>query len=349
MTLTVGVMGATGATGAELLRLLAGHPEAEIAWASSRRQAGTPVSRVHPNLAQLDRLTLEDPDTLEDADGLDVLFCATPHGTTGEQADRLAAAARVVVDLSSDFRLDDPDAYEATYGQPHPAPERLSAAAYGLPELDRSRIGKADWIAGPGCLATASQLALLPLARQDLIGEGPVVIDGKIGSTAAGTGGGRWSSHAARTATVRAYAPAGHRHEAEIRQGLFDGDGPPLWFSAHAVDMPRGILVTAHVPTPPDTDRRTLHRALLRAYGEEPFVDVLAGRARPGGVPEPRFVAGTNRAQVAAVPREDGTGAVVLCAIDNLGKGAAGSAVQSTNLRFELPETTGLTAQAAFP
>lgn len=346
MSVTAGVLGATGATGAELLRLLAGHPDVEIAWASSRRHAGTPAARVHPNLGELDRLVLEDPSTLPD---VDVLFCATPHGTTGERADELEAAAGLVVDLSSDFRLNDPAVYEATYGREHPAPDRLDAVAYGLPEIDRSRLDKAPWIAGPGCLATAGQLALAPLARAGLIAEGPVVLDAKIGSTAGGTGGGRWSSHAARTATVRPYAPTGHRHEAEIRQSLFDGAGPPLWFSAHAVDMPRGVLMTAHVPTPEGTDRRTLHRSLLEAYGEEPFVDVLPGRAGPGGVPEPRFVAGTNRAQVAALARAGEDAGVVLCAIDNLGKGAAGSAVQSMNVSLGFPETRGLEARAAFP
>lgn len=346
MTRQVGVLGATGATGGELLRLLAGHPETDIAWASSRRHTGTPVDRVHPNLPALRETRFEDPDTLP---SLDVLYCATPHGTTGERSESLADAADLVVDLSSDFRLDDPDAYEATYGQPHPVPERLPAAAYGLPELGRERIRKAAWIAGPGCLATAAQLALAPLVDAELLGQGPIVLDGKIGSTAGGTSGGRWSAHATRAATVRPYAPTGHRHEAEIQQHCFPHEPRELWMSAHAVDMPRGILCTAHVPTPEGTTRRDLHRALLARYNEEPFVDVLPGRARPGGVPEPRFVTGTNRAQVAALPREDADGAVVLCAIDNLGKGAAGSAVQSMNVHLGLPEAAGLEAQAAFP
>lgn len=344
MTITVGVLGATGAAGGELLRLLDAHPDTDLAWASSRSKAGARISRVHPNLG-LD-LRLEAPDPLPD---VDVLFCATPHGTTSQRADALEQAAGLVVDLSSDFRLDDPDAYEHAYGEEHPAPERLPATAYGLPELSREGLDKASWIAGPGCLATAAQLALAPLVREDLLGQGPVTVDAKVGSTAGGTARSRWSGHAARTATVRPYAPAGHRHEAELDAHLFEGDPPEVWFSAHAVDMPRGVLATVHAPTPPDTDPRALHRAVLAAYNEEPFVDVLPGRAGPGGVPEPRFVAGTNRAQVAVVDREDVDAAVALCAIDNLGKGAAGSAVQSMNAHLGLDEARGLDQRAAFP
>ncbi len=344
-TLEAGVLGATGATGGELLRLIDAHPRLEPAWASSRRQDGVPVDRVHPHLPRLTDLRFEDPTEIPQ---LDVLFCATPHGTTMKRADQLAQRARTVVDLSSDYRLDDANAYETTYGSPHPDPERLPTAAYGLPEIQRDPLREAEWIAAPGCIATASQLALAPLVREDLLGDGPVVIDAKIGSTAGGAEGGRWSAHAARANTVRPYAPAGHRHEAEIQQNLFPEAKQRLWMSAHAVDMPRGILATAHAPLSEDVDPRGLRRAALGTYQQEAFVDVLAGRARPGGVPEPRFVVGTNRAQVALVPRDDG-GCVALCAIDNLGKGAAGSAVQSLNVRRGWPETLGLEHQVGFP
>lgn len=346
MTVEVGLLGATGTTGGEVLRYLHRHPEAEVTWAGSTSRAGTPIDRIHPQLAGVNDLILQDPTELP---SVDVLFTAVPHGTTAERIDALGEACGVLVDLSSDFRLRDPEAYRAAYGRDHPTPEHLAQAAYGLPEVERSRIAKSDLIAGPGCLATASILALLPLARAGLIGQGPIALDGKIGSTAGGTGGGRWSNHATRSATVRPYAPIGHRHEAEIQQALFHQAPAQLWFSAHAVDMPRGILLTAQVPVVEGTGRRELHRSLLEAYGEEPFVTVLPGRPEPGGVPEPRFVAGTNRAQVAAVARQDGSGAVVLCAIDNLGKGAAGSAIQAMNVRLGLEETLGLQEVAAFP
>jgi N-acetyl-gamma-glutamyl-phosphate/LysW-gamma-L-alpha-aminoadipyl-6-phosphate reductase len=325
------------------LRLIVEHPQFEAAWASSRSRAGTPVTCVHPNLQEAS-LRLSTPDEVPD---LDVLFCATPHGTTASQADRLRDRADLVVDLSADFRLDDAKTYQRVYGQPHPAPDRLGEAAYGLPELDRDPIRTRSWIAGPGCIATASQLALNPVAGLDSVREAPIVVDAKIGSSAAGSGASRWASHAARSATVRPYAPTGHRHAAEIRQNVLP-EGAELRLAAHAVDLPRGVLATAHLATREALDRRTLQRALQDAYADEPFVDVLAGRERPGGVPEPTFVAGTSRAQVAAVPRE-GAGAVVLCAIDNLDKGAAGSAIQSANLALGLEETSGPTAQAGFP
>lgn len=346
MTLQAGILGASGTTAGELLRYLSTHPEVELTWVSSRSLTGRPVTQAHPHLSGSEPLTFSDPSEIPE---LDVLFTATPHGTTGERMPELLEGAGTVIDLSSDFRLASPETYEATYGQAHPNPELLASAAYGLPELERERIAKSTLIAGPGCLATASILALTPLARAGLVGEGPVVLDGKIGSTAGGTGGGRWGSHAARSGTVRPYAPVGHRHEAEIQQACFPGGEQPLWFSAHATDMTRGILMTTHVPLAAPTDRRTLHRILLEAYQGEPFVDVLPGRPGPGGVPEPRFVAGTNRAQLAAMPRKDGQGAVVLCAIDNLGKGAAGSAIQSMNIRHGLDETAGLDQAAAFP
>lgn len=337
----VGILGATGPVGAEAARLIVTHPELELAWASSREHASRPLATVHPHLAGATQLRFSKPEPVPE---LDALVCATPHGVTGSIAEDLLDPVGHVVDLSSDFRLIDPELYEETYGEEHPAPELLAEAAYGLPELSRQRLDTAGILAGPGCLATASILALSPLAEHGLVGEGPVVVDAKIGSTAAGNAGGRWSSHAVREATVRPYAPTGHRHEAEIQQAVDAVD--ELRFSAHAVDMPRGVLATVHVDT--DADRKQLRAALLDAYNEEAFVDVLPGRAGPGGVPEPRFVAGTNRAQVAALPRENG-GAVVLCAIDNLGKGAAGTGVQLVNARLGYPETLGLEARAPFP
>ena len=322
------------------------HPDVDLCYASSRRHAGTPVPAIHPHLAGSTDLVFASSEPVPD---LDVLFTATPHGVSAAMMDDLLGRARTVIDLSSDFRLRDAELYERTYKRKHAAAHLLGEAAYGLAELERDRIAKARLIAGPGCLATSAILAIFPLAREGLIGDGPITLDGKIGSTAAGADGGTWSSHAFRAHTVRPYAPVGHRHEAEVRQALFDNSDRALWFSAHATDMTRGILQTAHVPIVEGTDQRTLHRALLRAYGAEPFVQVLSGRPTPGALPEPRFVAGTNRAQVAAVARPRGDGAVVLCAIDNLGKGAAGSAVQAMNIRLGLAETRGLTAVAAFP
>lgn len=346
MSVRVGILGASGLTGAELMRYLARHPDVELVWASSRRHANTPVAAVHPHLLGAVDLTFSQP---EPVPALDLLFAATPHGTTASMADHLLTRADVVIDLSSDFRLRDAARYEATYRREHAAPHLLDEAAYGLAEVDRSAIAKANLIAGPGCLATSAILSLLPLTRAGLVGEGPITLDGKIGSTASGAESGTWSSHAFRVHTVRPYAPLGHRHEAEVRQEVFGGSDRPLWFSAHATDMTRGILQTAQVPLVEGTSQRDVHRAFLKAYNDEPFVTVLAGRRQPGGLPEPRFVAGTNNAHVAALARPDGSGAVVLTAIDNLGKGAAGSAVQAMNVRLGLPEDRGLRTIAAFP
>lgn len=201
MTRRVGILGASGVTGGELLRLLADHPDVELAWASSRRFEGQPVTVAHPHLAGATELTFSAPEPVPE---LDVLLTATPHGATGARMSSLLHRAGTVIDLSSDFRLRDPAAYERTYGRAHPSPQLLAEAAYGLPELERDRIAKARLVAGPGCLATSAILALRPLAQAGLVGPGPVTLDGKIGSTASGPTGvfGR-ATRCARTRCVR--------------------------------------------------------------------------------------------------------------------------------------------------
>jgi len=330
---TAVVVGGSGFTGGELLRLLAGHPEFESVQATSRSYERKTVGHVHPNLRELD-LRFTDPADLESAD---VLFACTPHGVSMERIDAFTDAADTVVDLSADFRLPDADAYEQWYDG-HVAPEYLDDAVYGLVELTREELPGAALIAAGGCNATATILGLKPLVDSGVVGSGDrVVVDVKVGSSEGGAGGGAASSHPERSGVVRPYAPTGHRHEAEIEAYL----GTSVAFTVHAVDMTRGASATCHAFPGEPVGRRELWDAYRTAYAEEPFVRTVAG----GGVyryPEPKAVAGTNHAEV-GFELDAGNGRVVsFSAIDNMTKGSAGQAVHAANVALGFEETAGL-------
>ncbi len=343
----VAVAGASGYVGGELLRLLLDHPEADVVQATSERLAGQPLHRAHPHLRGVDgpRFT-----RLEELEPCDVLFLALPHGSAARSIDRYADLAERVVDCSADFRLRDPDAYARWYGEPHPAPAWLERFAYGLPELGRERLAGARWISGVGCNATAVNLALLPLARSGLLNRaGTVVAEVKVGSSEGGASAGAGSHHPVRSAVVRSYAPVGHRHAAEVAQAFPEVD---LHLSITAVELVRGALATCHVlldPDEPAPDEREVLRAYHRAVADEPFVDVVHERAGAYRHPEPKLLWGTNRADVGFALDPGGRRLVALCALDNLGKGAAGSAVQCLNLSMGWDETAGLAARGLHP
>jgi N-acetyl-gamma-glutamyl-phosphate/LysW-gamma-L-alpha-aminoadipyl-6-phosphate reductase len=333
-SLTASVVGGSGFTGGELLRLLAGHPEFEVVQATSRSYTNKTVGHQHPNLRGMD-LRFSDP---EDLDSVDVLFAATPHGVSMERIDRFREAAGTVVDLSADFRLDSEAQYDEWYDG-HDRPELLEKAEYALPELNRENLEGAEIVASGGCNATATIVGLLPLFEEGVLsGDERVVVDVKVGSSEGGAGGGEASSHPERSGVVRPYAPTGHRHEAEIEQFL----GVSVSFTVHAVDMIRGASATCHVFPDERVSKGDLWGAYRGQYEDEPFVDLVAGGGGVYRYPEPKAVAGTNRAEVGFELDPGNERLVVFSAIDNMMKGSAGQAVHAANVALGLEETAGL-------
>ncbi|SNZ15660.1 N-acetyl-gamma-glutamyl-phosphate reductase [Natronoarchaeum philippinense] len=341
--LTAGVVGASGFTGGELLRLLAGHPEFEIAQATSRSYTGKSVGSVHPNLRGTHSdLRFTDPEELE---SVDVLFTATPHGVSMGQIDEFQAAADTVVDLSADFRLDAEAQYDEWYDG-HDRPELLAEAEYALPEINRENLKGAELIASGGCNATATILGLHPLIEDGVLdGSEQVVVDVKVGSSEGGAGGGDASSHPERSGVVRPYAPTGHRHEAEIEQFL----GLDVSFTCHAVDMTRGASATAHVFPNGPVSKGDLWSAYRGAYEDEPFMRMAAGGSGVYRYPEPKAVAGTNYGEVGFELDPSNKRVVVFSAIDNMMKGSAGQAVHAANVALGIEETAGLEFQGLHP
>jgi N-acetyl-gamma-glutamyl-phosphate reductase len=338
----VAVLGATGYTGVELLRLLARHPGVELAYLSSEQYRDRRASDVYPFLAGVVDGPLGPPDAVAAASAAEVVFTALPHGAAAPLVRDLVGRGVRVLDLSADFRLRDPAVYGRWYAT-HPAPELLARAVYGLPELHRERIRGARLVACPGCYPTGALLGLAPLARAGLITDAPV-IDAKSGTTGAGRGAKVEQLFAEVNENFRPYGLDGHRHLPEIEQELRAAGAPcaPL-FVPHLLPVSRGILSTMYVRT--SAGRPALDALFAKAYGGEPFV-VLRGDGPP---PELREVRGTNRCVVGWRWDETSRQAIVMTAIDNLGKGASGQAVQCLNLLLGLPETTGLEAPALVP
>jgi len=341
MTLQVSIVGGSGYTGGELLRLLSMHPQAEVAQVSSRRLIGQPIHRSHPNLrGHLNTLYC----VPEEVEPCDVLFLCMPHGKAAGDIERWRGLAPLVIDLSADFRLRDAQNYQSWYGDEHPSPEVLAEATYGLPEISRERLAGASLISGVGCNATAMTLALLPLARAGLIKRG--IADLKVGSSEAGAEASAGSHHPVRARTVRTYSPSGHRHLAEVFQSLGDLD---LDATVTAVDMVRGVLCTAHIEPTQRVETKDLWKLYRGAYKDEPFVRIVADRSGPNRFPDPRIVVGSNHADVGFSIDERSGRIIALCAIDNLVKGAAGSAVQSMNIALGFNETDGLSFPGLHP
>lgn len=342
--ISVGIVGATGYTGVELLRLLASHPQVEIAAVTSRGDAGTPVAGMFPNLRGVVDLDFVAPE-VEQLGECAAVFFATPHGVAHALAGPLLERGVRVIDLSADFRIRDAEVWAHWYGQAHGAPQWLDEAVYGLPELNRERIRKARLLAVPGCYPTAVSLGLLPLLQARAIDPGDIIADAKSGVSGAGRKAQVGGLFAEVGENFRAYGSAGHRHLPEIRQTLETVAGGPvgLVFQPHLVPMIRGIHATLYArPLDVDMDFQALFEAF---YREEPFVDVLP----PGAHPETASVRGTNLCRIAVVRPVESERLIVLSVIDNLVKGASGQAVQGMNLMFGFPEGQGLEAVPVFP
>lgn len=342
--LRVSIVGASGYVGGELLRYLVPHPHVDVAQVTSETNAGRPVRTLHPQLRGWSDLRFS---AMAELEPCDLLILALPHGEASARIDGLSALAPRIIDCSADFRLRDPDDYERTYGEAHPAPEWLSRFVYGLPEAHRGAIQAATHVSGVGCNATASNLALLPLARAGVIDPTlPVIVDLKVGSSEAGRRASSGSHHPERAGVARSFAPTGHRHVAEVRQvtGLHQVD-----LSVTSVEMVRGVLATAHVWLKEPMDDRALWSLFRESYGSDPFVRIVHDRGGAYRHPEPRLVAGTNHGDVGWELGADGRRLVALSAIDNLGKGAAGTAVQCLNLMAGFEEDAGLHSISLHP
>lgn len=343
--LRIGILGASGYTGAELVRLLARHPEAEIRVLTADRQAGKPLAEVFPHLGGLglpDLVKVEDADW----DGVDAVFCGLPHGTT---QDIIAALPRrlKIVDLSADFRLADVEEYAKWYGHPHRAPALQKEAVYGLTELKRAEVAAARLVANPGCYPTSAQLPLVPLLEAGQIEREDIIIDAKSGVSGAGRDAKQGSLYAEVTEGIHAYGVASHRHAPEIEQGLSEAAGKPIVvnFTPHLMPMSRGILSSIYVRLANGASADDLRATLGRRYQGEPFVRVLGA----GQAPHTRHVRGSNHCLIGVFADRVPGRAILLSVIDNLVKGAAGQAIQNLNLMAGFAETAGLEQQPLFP
>ncbi|MBC6935882.1 MAG: N-acetyl-gamma-glutamyl-phosphate reductase [Chloroflexi bacterium] len=340
-----GIVGASGYAGGELLRLLLGHPDVEVVQAASQSSMGKFLHQVHPQLRGRTSLRFISPDALQPCD---VLFLALPHGEAQTHIEQYTALAGTIIDLSADFRLRDPAAHAATYGD-HAAPDWLPRFAYGLPEINRPALRETRYASGVGCNAAATILALGAVFNAGWLDAGqPIIADIKVGSSEAGRQPNESSHHPARAGVVRPFQLTGHRHEAEVRQA-FAGKLAGVRLSVTSVEMVRGVSAAVHVTLPPGLAERDLWNAYRAAWNGEPFVRIVHEKTGIHRHPEPRLLAGTNYADVGWEYDPDTGRAVLLCALDNLGKGAAGTAVQCMNLICGFDETSGLSFGGFYP
>ena len=332
--LRVSIVGASGYSGGELLRILLFHPEVELQQVTSERYAGKPVSTVHPNLRKISKLKFVPITELESCD---VLFLGLPHGQVMNRLEEFEALADCLVDLSADFRIRDAQAFEIWYGKPHTCPGRLADFIYGIPELHRNQLKGAKRIAGAGCNATATILALHPLYQAGVVES--AVVEVKAGSSQGGNTVNEGSHHPERSGAVRSYKPTGHRHLGEIRQEL---EADNIHFSATSIEMVRGILATCHVFLNKTLEEKDIWKIYRSAYGEEPFIRMVKERSGIHRYPDPKLLAGSNYCDVGFERDPHSNRLVVISALDNLMKGAAGQAVQAFNIARGFDETTGL-------
>lgn len=340
----ISIIGGSGYGGGELLRLLLGHPQVEVKQVTSRSHLGEYVYQVHPNLRKRTQLKFSDPAALEP---VDVLFLAQPHGQAQHNIEQYAKLASKVIDLAADFRLRDAEFYEKWYGEKHAVPEWLSKFVYGLPELHRAELATANYVSGVGCNATAGNLALLPLVKADLIDlSAPVIIEVKAGSSEGGAEGNSGSLHAERANVIRTFSAFGHRHTAEVIQEMGVKD---VSLTMTAVDLVRGVLATAHAKVKQGVTTKDLWKAYRAVANENPFVRVVREQRGIYRVPEPKILSGSNYADLGFELDESNGHVVSMCAIDNLMKGASGSAVQCMNLMMGWDETMGLEFMGLHP
>lgn len=344
----VGVVGGTGYTGVELLRLLVGHPDVTLQCVTSRSESGRRVSDLYPNLRGHLDLPFSEPD-IKPLAKCDVVFFATPNGVAMQSASQLLDAGVKVIDLAADFRLQDLSVWSRWYGMEHACPERVAEAVYGLPEVNRERIRSAQLVACPGCYPTAVQLGLIPLLEQGLVNPQALIADAKSGVSGAGRQAKVSALLCEASESMKAYGVSGHRHLPEITQGLeqVSKSSIKLTFVPHLTPMIRGIHATLYAVAAPEIkhNEQDIYDLYRKRYRDEPFVDVMP----LGSEPETRSVKGANTCRLAVYKPDNGQTIVVLSVIDNLVKGAAGQAVQNMNLMFDFDEQAGLNQVALLP
>jgi N-acetyl-gamma-glutamyl-phosphate reductase len=337
--LKVGIVGGTGYTGVELLRLLASHPEAEVVAVTSRGEVGQAVSEMFPSLRGYIDVKFSDPANAN-LGSCDIVFFATPHGVAMSQATELLATGTKIIDLAADFRLQDTTVFEKWYKMPHSCPEVLQKAIYGIPELNREQIKSAEVIGNPGCYPTTVLLGLMPLLEKNYVDlSAPIIADSKSGVSGAGRKAEVGTLFSEAGDNLKAYGVSGHRHHPEIEAQLkkLAGDDLQFIFVPHLIPMIRGMLSTIYVKLTANASKEDLHSVYEQRYSNEGFVDVL-----PLGVlPETRSVRGSNQLRI-AIQRQQGEYLTILVVQDNLVKGAAGQAVQNMNIMFGLDEYLGL-------
>jgi len=342
----VGIVGGTGYTGVELLRLLANHPSTEVVAITSRSESGVKVADMYPNLRGYYDLAFSVPD-VDVLKACDVVFFATPHGVAMSMAPELTAAGVKVIDLAADFRINDLDVWSNWYGFEHTCPDMMQHVAYGLPELFREDVKKANIIANPGCYPTTILLGLMPLVKAGLIELNGIIADGKSGVSGAGKGASVAMLGAEMSESFKAYGVGGHRHLPEIKDKLqvLAGQEVGLTFVPHLVPMVRGMESTIYATLKQETTQEALQALFEEAYQDEYFVDVMPA----GSFPETRMTKGSNICRMSVFLPQGGSTVVVTSVIDNLVKGAAGQAVQNMNILFGLEEQSGLRQVALLP
>ncbi|GAK56282.1 N-acetyl-gamma-glutamyl-phosphate reductase 1 [Candidatus Vecturithrix granuli] len=344
-TLRASIVGASGYAGGELLRLLLDHPQIEVQQATSESNQTKYLYSLHPNLRG--RTTLKFS-SVADLEPCDVLFVSLPHKTSMEKVPQLREKAKYIIDLSADFRLNTPDTYKHWYKVDHAAPELLPEFAYGIPEVNRAHIKISRFASGAGCNATATILGLYPLVKAGISIE-RVIVDIKAGSSEGGNKPSLASHHPERSGCVRSFSPVGHRHTAEVLQVMGWTEASKVQMSVTAIDMVRGILATLHVFTPEKLRDKDLWKIFRMAYQDEPFMRIVKDSQGIYRYPEPKILIGSNYCDVGFEIDEESGRIVIISAIDNLMKGAAGNAVQAMNVMCGFPETAGLSFPGLHP
>jgi len=337
--LKVSIAGGSGYTGGELLRLLLFHPNVEIQQVTSESMYGKFVNKAHPNLRKITEIKFAGLDELEECD---VLFLCLPHGSSMKNIENYKKIADKIIDLSGDFRLNDKEAFETWYKLPHLNPGMLKEFVYGIPELKRDEMKGAKYISSAGCNATTTILGLYPLFKNGLVELDKTVVEVKVGTSEGGKKHSAGTHHPERSGSIRSYMPSGHRHVAEMLQELSFGKDIKIHFSATSIDMVRGVLATSHVFLNDKLEEKDIWKIYRQEYGSEPFIRIVKEREGNYRFPEPKLLIGTNYCDVGFEKDEHSNRLIVISAIDNLMKGAAGQALQAFNIMNGFEETIGL-------
>lgn len=338
--LKVSIVGGSGYAGGELIRLLLFHNGTELKQVTSETNAGKFLHKVHPNLRKVCQLKFSSVSELEECD---LLFLSMPHSYSMKKIEQFKKLTPKIIDLSGDFRLSSPEVFEKWYKEPHLNPELMKKFIYGIPEIHREKMSDADLISSAGCNATATILSLYPLFKNDLVNvEEPVITEVKVGSSEAGNKANSGSHHPVRSGALRSFMPTQHRHTAEIIQELSLGKKYDFHFSGTAIDMIRGVLATSHIFLKEGIEEKDIWKIYRKEYGNEPFIRIVKEREGNYRYPEPKLLVGTNYCDIGFEKDPSSNRLVVIGAIDNLMKGAAGQALQAFNIMNGFEETMGL-------